>query len=150
MTAAARQTRRAALAAVALGLAAAACGARLPGGVQQQAVRAVLDPESAVVSTTAPGESGSAVAPVGPGGGSVPSTGPIPSNPAAAGSPPAGRGAGQSKSAASASPTTTSAADCSGGTDVGLTASELTLGSVVTLSGPVSGLFQGAEQGGEA
>ncbi|HVW80843.1 MAG TPA: ABC transporter substrate-binding protein [Mycobacteriales bacterium] len=134
-------------AATALALASTACGARLPGDVRSQAERAALSqrvgavaaPQAAEPTAAAPNpvtSGGTVLPPVGSGSG-VPS--------AAAPGPGSVRSA-----AASAAPTTGSGPDCSGGTDVGLTASTLALGEVVTLTGPVSGLFQGAEQGGEA
>jgi hypothetical protein len=45
---------------------------------------------------------------------------------------------------------TSRGATCAGGSDVGLNASTLSLGEVASLSGPVSGLFDGAVHGGEA
>jgi ABC-type branched-subunit amino acid transport system substrate-binding protein len=52
---------------------------------------------------------------------------------------------------AAAAPTTSAPAGGNGGaTDVGVTASTITLGTVATLSGPVPGLFQGAVTGVQA
>lgn len=131
--------------AASLALVAAACGARLPVGVQAQASRAALEgdrvasqpsfgaaasPLPAPMGTTAGAPSGShssGRAAPGPAASGGPSTGPTSSTVSTAGAP-----------------------TCSGGTDVGLTATTLSLGEVASLSGPVSGLFDGAVHGGEA
>lgn len=86
---------------------AAACGARLPAPVRQQAANSLLSP-----AATAPASAGATPTPT---GGSTP--------------------------AASASTCPT------GGTDVGLTSTTLLLGTIADRTGPVSGLFAGAQQG---
>jgi ABC-type branched-subunit amino acid transport system substrate-binding protein len=76
-------------------------------------------------------------------GSRLPSSTPTPatSTPAAASSAP-GTG-GQTTSAATATP-----ANCpTGGTDVGLTSNSVALGTVADRTGPVNGLFAGAQQG---
>jgi ABC-type branched-subunit amino acid transport system substrate-binding protein len=116
----------------------------LPGAVRTQAERAVLTQRNAAApQSLQPGEvptiaATTAALPV-PGAPVVPVPSSEGTGPARVGGP-----------TASAVPTTSAAPDCSGGTDVGLTASSLTLGEVATLSGPISGLFEGAVQGGEA
>jgi hypothetical protein len=131
------------VAAVLLGLSGAACGARLPETVQAQASRAALA-----------GHQTADQQPV-PGGGETPlpdssesaGGGPGPVVPIATASAP---GTGPGKSARPTSSASAPAAStCSGGTDVGLTATRLTIGMIATLSGPVSGLFDGAVHGGE-
>ncbi|HWC35308.1 MAG TPA: ABC transporter substrate-binding protein [Mycobacteriales bacterium] len=122
----------------------AACGARLPGAVQAQASREAFAVGPAAAgpglsgATPAPGGNPTAVASqpgtvVSSGGASAPAVGP----------------ARSSRASASAAPSTSSGPTCSGGTDTGLTASTMTIGLVASLSGPVSGLFDGAVHGGE-
>jgi ABC-type branched-subunit amino acid transport system substrate-binding protein len=130
----------------ALGLVAAACGARLPNDVQQQAARAVLNPARGVdAQATEPGTDLSSPIPTSPA--DVPSgAGSQPVVPSTGATAPVTVGGHSSKPGA----TTSAAPSCSGGTDVGLTSTTLTLGEIATLSGPISGLFEGAVQGGEA
>jgi hypothetical protein len=132
------------IAAALVGLGCAACGARLPGEVHQQAAAAALSPRhgGSVQQPAAGNGTPGAVAPT-----QLPTAGGGPTAPSGRGSAPAvdnGPTIGPSARSNEEAPT------CSGGTDVGLTSTTLTLGEVVTLSGPVSGLFQGAVQGGEA
>jgi hypothetical protein len=128
-----------------LALAGAACGARLPDDVQEQASRVALSGHRPAVQPS-PAVTGDSPVPVesqipddhGPGV-VAPSGGP--SRPAVGRSEP---------SRSSTQPPAPAGATCSGGTDVGLTDTTLTLGMVATLSGPVSGLFDGAVHGGQA
>jgi hypothetical protein len=133
-----------ALAAV-LALSGAACGARLPSAVQAEATRGALQGHGGGIQT-APASDGNAL--------------PVPAVSAggAQASPPAVSGTasspavvpGRSTQPTSSSAPTTGASTCSGGTDVGLTSTTLSLGEVASLSGPVSGLFDGAVHGGES
>jgi len=126
-----------------LALSGAACGARLPGEVQAQASRAALEGHPAAGQQPAPGDTGQPL----PVPDESADSGPVPVVPSGnAAAPNVGpRKSAQPSSSASAPAATT----CSGGTDVGLTSTTLTIGMVATLSGPVSGLFDGAVHGGE-
>jgi hypothetical protein len=125
-----------------LALAGAACGARLPDAVHTQATRAALDGHHAIAPLpSASADQNPLPAPAGSAGDQpLPSGAPSDSLP----------GPGKSRQANSTGAPTSAAATCSGGTDTGLTASELTIGMVASLSGPVSGLFDGAVHGGQA
>ncbi|MGN6475187.1 MAG: ABC transporter substrate-binding protein [Mycobacteriales bacterium] len=133
-------------AAVLLALGGAACGARLSTAVQTQASRAALQggrgsaqqPQASGGQNLLPVPSQSSVI-----GNSNPGA-PGPATSASSGVVPVPGRSNQSTAAP------TSASTCSGGTDVGLTATTLSLGEVASLSGPVSGLFDGAVHGGEA
>lgn len=132
------------VAAVALALVSAACGARLPSAVQTQAARAALQGDQATTQQPA-ANNGQSLLPVptqsaGSGSSGLPA-------PTAGASSAIAPGPGRS-SRSTVAPT--SASSCSGGSDTGLTATTLTLGEVASLSGPVSGLFDGAVHGGEA
>ncbi|HVT20477.1 MAG TPA: ABC transporter substrate-binding protein [Mycobacteriales bacterium] len=127
-------------AAMLLGLAGAACGARLPGPVQVQASQAALGDGYVVVAPTG---SASPTPGVTPSAGESP--GVVPSHGGSL--PPVAPGRSHHASA-SARPSP-GGSTCSGGSDVGLTATTMTLGMVASLSGPVSGLFDGAVHGGQ-
>lgn len=133
------------LAAVAL-LGTSACGSRLSPALRQQAADqalgrsgTTLSPGQAAAGNEAAGSTAGGSAVVGTTSGAVrgPATGTGPSGlPAGAGTgtigvpvPPEGNG---------------------GATDVGVTASTLTVGTIADLSGPVPGLFQGAVAGTQA
>ena len=138
-----RRSPTALLAVALLGLGATACGARLPAAVHSQAEHAVLTPRHG--GAPAPNEPGGVVTnPVATSPAGIPSSGPVTVLPSGGATAPSG--------STSPTPGQTSAAapNCAGGTDVGLTATTLTLGEIASLTGPVSGLFQGAVQGGEA
>ncbi|HVS69172.1 MAG TPA: ABC transporter substrate-binding protein [Mycobacteriales bacterium] len=125
-----------------LALASAACGARLPGDVQERASRLALQGHGAAVTQASPG--------VNPQPGVTASAGnPTGDVPSSGGSGPAVPVPGQSNQATSTAAPSSHATTCSGGTDTGLTATTLTIGMVASLSGPVSGLFDGAVHGGE-
>ncbi|HEX3706887.1 MAG TPA: ABC transporter substrate-binding protein [Mycobacteriales bacterium] len=143
---AARARRRGAAAAVLLCLVATACGARLPGDVQKAASNAVLQPRQGSAAQSA--GNGGGVNPVVTSPAGAPNSGSLPGVPSSASTAPADGGSGPTAQASASS--SAAASECSGGTDVGLTASTLTLGEIATLSGPVSGLFDGAVHGGEA
>ena len=141
------RTPRAAALLMIAGLVATACGARLPDKVQQQAQAAILNPAN--------GSSGTGSGVTGDDGtGSLPdtggsTTGPITGGPSSA--PTSGTGGGK-KGTHGGGPSTsdTSAAQnthCGTGTDVGLTSTDLNIGTISDVTGPVSGLFQGAQQG---
>ncbi len=126
-------------------VATAACGARLPAKVQQQAQSAVLNPGNGSSSTGGSGlpqsGGGSQALPGQPQ--SVPTSGTGPGTVATTGTGKVGKGSGPSTTQTSAAGTPT----CGNGTDVGLTSSTIDLGTIADVSGPVSGLFQGAEEG---
>ena len=139
-----RRSTTAVLAVTAFGLGATACGARLPGAVRTQAEHAVLTPRNGGAGV--PSEPGGVLTnPVATSSAGIPSSGPITVAPTGGSTAPTGKGP-----TSPTGPTTSAAPTCSGGSDVGLTSSTLTLGEVASLSGPVSGLFEGAVQGGEA
>jgi hypothetical protein len=128
--------------AITLALAAAACGARLPEGVHTEATRAALQ-----------GHQGIAPQPVGTGDQGVApaveeSAGnhPAPTTGATTARPEPGESAGPNRTAGP----TPAGSTCSGGSDTGLTATTMTLGMVASLSGPVSGLFDGAVHGAQS
>lgn len=138
------------------GLAIAACGARLPDKVSQQAQAAALNQGSSAggapiggTSTTGPGSG----AP-----GPVSSTGPNPGSTTGTTVNPVG-GSTSGPQGQSTNPTTgkttgsgTQTADCSSASisGTGVDASSITVGTISDVTGPVSGLFQGAQQGIEA
>lgn len=128
-----------------IGLAGAACGARLPSAVQTQATTAALQGHGGITSQQAPVGDQNPIP-----GGSQPAAIGQPGNvvPTGVASAPVGHQGGSSHATTTAAPTA-AGSTCSGGTDVGLTASTLSIGMVASLSGPVSGLFDGAVHGGE-
>ncbi|HVV76979.1 MAG TPA: ABC transporter substrate-binding protein [Mycobacteriales bacterium] len=135
--------RQLAVAAAGLALASAACGARLPGDVQQRASQAALEAHGGVPQPlSSAGDQSPGAAPLPSAQASRP--GAVPSAAASAPAP------GKSVAATSSARPTSGGPTCSGGSDVGLTATTLKIGEVASLSGPVSGLFDGAVHGGEA
>ncbi|HEX3707282.1 MAG TPA: ABC transporter substrate-binding protein [Mycobacteriales bacterium] len=140
------RTPRAAALVMIAGLVATACGARLPDGVQQQAQNAILNPVTgSTANNGSTGDNGSTG--VLPGGTdtSAPSTGNGPGTVPTSGTQP---GSTKGSSGPSTSQTTSAQGpSCGTGTDVGLTASTLALGTIADVTGPVSGLFQGAAEG---
>ena len=125
-----------------LALAGAACGARLPDRVQTQATRAAFQgQQGAAQPQSANGQSPLPV-PTESAGGNLPAPTSEPSN-----SVPV---PGKSNQATATSAPTGAGSTCSGGTDTGLTSTTLTLGMVASLSGPVSGLFDGAVHGSQS
>ena len=138
--------RRIAVVGALLGALGAACGARLPDDVHQRAAQAVLQPNHAGTLARA-GSSGEVssglLAPT-----DAPTQGVVPTGPTdGEGSPAPGATGPATRPTATE---TGSSASCSGGTDVGLTATTMTLGTIATLSGPISGLFDGAVHGVES
>jgi hypothetical protein len=133
--------RLAAVAAV-LALAGAACGARLPGEVHAQATRAALQGHHGVVpQPSAVDDQNVGPAPTDSAGNQpVPTSGPTGARP----------GPDQSDQESSSDAPTPAGSTCSGGSDTGLTPTTLTLGMVASLSGPVSGLFDGAVHGSQS
>ncbi|HWC33513.1 MAG TPA: ABC transporter substrate-binding protein [Mycobacteriales bacterium] len=141
------RTPRAAALVMTAGLVASACGARLPDDVQTKAQSAVLNPNTGTTGTTTDSGTGSTgsttnvnpTTPVTGGGGptSVPTSGTS--------------GSGKGSHGTTTTTTQTQAAGgpptCASGTDVGLTSSDLNIGTIADVTGPVSGLFQGAQQG---
>src|SRR3954451_14867648 len=126
------------------GMLAAACGARLPSSERRQAAAAILNAGSGSVGNNT-GVPGSSTDPTVPGGGPGPiANGPV-TGPGAGGNGPATSGqqgnqnGGQVGAQGSTCPTS--------GTDVGLTSNSVTVGTIASTTGPVSGLFEGAFQG---
>jgi ABC-type branched-subunit amino acid transport system substrate-binding protein len=156
------RSARLVVAVMALGLIGSACGARVPSEVRQRAANSVLAQQGSTATTTdgtgqgqtttIPGSSDSNPGGTSTDGGSGPSSSSGNGN-----SPGGSQGNNQNGSSnhdASSggnhphggSPGT----KCGTGTDIGLTASSITLGTVATLTGPVNGLFAGATQGAVA
>ncbi|HVT64396.1 MAG TPA: ABC transporter substrate-binding protein [Mycobacteriales bacterium] len=129
--------------AAAVALAGAACGARLPDTVQSKATQAALAGHHGVAPL--PSES-AGQNPLPAPTGSVGANQQLPNGQSTGNAP----GPGRSHQASSSGAPTSAASTCSGGTDVGLDATTLTIGMVASLSGPVSGLFDGAVHGGQA
>jgi hypothetical protein len=138
-----------------LGVVTAACGARLPGDVRQQAANSVL--RQGQLSNSG---GGPAAAPTtGPGGTTAPAPGgPSPQPGQSSGSPATTGPRGQQTTGSgpptqpSTVPTNNAGGPTCGtsGSDVGLTPTTMTVGTVASLTGPVAGLFQGAIQGMES
>jgi hypothetical protein len=129
------------------GVVATACGARLPAAVRQQAQQAILSPG------TGGGANGLGSTQGVPGSSTLPG-GPITSGPGTGSQGTTGNTGQTSTTTGTNGPTTTqtssttgNAPKCGTGTDVGLTPSDIQLGTIADLTGPVSGLFQGAEEG---
>jgi hypothetical protein len=134
-------------------LLAAACGARLPASVRQSAANAdlggntsSLTPGNGTSTSAANSGSGAPTVTITSGGskGSKGSsgTGAQPGTSAKPGSKP-GTGGGKKP----ANPTTSGETCPTGGTDVGETATTINLGTIADVTGPVPGLFTGAQQG---
>lgn len=125
-----------------LGLFGAACGARLNAAERQQAANAALNGGNGGL-----GQNGSGLGPDA-GTGTLPpgasaSTGPLGSG--------AGPNGGGTKGGTKPGSTTSNGNGCpSGGTDTGLTANSVSLGTIASTTGPVSGLFEGAIEGAQA
>jgi ABC-type branched-subunit amino acid transport system substrate-binding protein len=162
MTAARRPggVRLTVVAVITLGLVGTACGARVPEDVRQHAASAVLSTGGSVQgSSEQPGQSAQPGAAPGGSAGGGPSSNPgaaaagqAPGQPSGGGPGAGGGGSGHTGGPRPSSRPSggTTTPQCSGGTDVGLTPSAMTLGTVATLTGPVSGLFEGAVQGIES
>ena len=146
----------------------AACGARVPKDLRRRAADAQLQVGGGTTVVTAPAQAAAptaaAAAPVGPtaaaaapvGPAPVGTVGPVVTTGPSLGPTAAARSAARS-SAPSAAPSANSgpgapapAGGNGGATDVGVTATTITVGNVADLSGPVPGLFQGAPYGVEA
>jgi ABC-type branched-subunit amino acid transport system substrate-binding protein len=132
-----------------VGLIATACGARLPDDVQTKAQSAVLNPTTGTtgVGTTTGGTD--TTGGTGTPGGSTTTGG---TNTTGGSTTTGGTnttGGTTNTHGTKPGTTQTQAAGpaCGKGTDVGLTASDITIGTIADVTGPVSGLFQGAQQG---
>lgn len=140
-----------------LSLLTAACGARLSPALRQQAADAVLNGGGGgggIGSGSTVG-SGTGAGAAGIGGAALGSAGTSGGFATTAGGGATGGGAtggSSGKGSARTGGATTSAGNgCpTSGSDVGLTAKQIDLGTVASLTGPVSGLFQGAAQGMQA
>lgn len=122
-------------------LLASACGARVPSTLRTQAKNAALSGTGGGGVGPSSGPGGGAA---GPGGGSGPGvTGPggTGTNGVGAGSGPGGSGPNAPKPVAGGN---------GGATDVGVTATSITVGNVADLTGPVPGLFRTAPDGVDA
>src|SRR3954469_1416073 len=125
------------------GMLAAACGARLPSSERRQAAAAILNAGSG--TTANGGELPGGVATPGAAipGGPVTGGGPVVGGPGAANGGQTGTQTGGGTQGG-----TQSGSSCpTGGTDVGLTANSVKIGTIASTTGPVSGLFEGAFQG---
>jgi ABC-type branched-subunit amino acid transport system substrate-binding protein len=131
-------------------IATAACGARLPAKLQQQAQNQVLNPGSGSSATGGGGLPQSGGSQALPG---QPQTGPT-SGSGPGSVPTSGTSGNGGKTGTTTTTQQTSSAQgspkCGTGTDVGLTSSTIDLGTIADVSGPVSGLFQGAIEGMQA
>ncbi len=143
------RTPRAAALLMIAGLIATACGARLPDDVQSKAQNAVLNANSGTTTggtTTGGTTTGGTTA-----GGTT--TGTTTGGTTTGGTTAGGTTTGGTTTRGTkghgpkASQTQAAAPACGKGTDVGLTASDITIGTISDVTGPVSGLFQGAQQG---
>ncbi|HVT64932.1 MAG TPA: ABC transporter substrate-binding protein [Mycobacteriales bacterium] len=147
------RTPRAAVLVMMAGLIATACGARLPADVQTKAQSAVLNPNtgSSGVGTTTGGSTDTTGGVDTTGGGTTTTggTGTTGSGTTTGGTGTTGSGTTAGGHGTKPGTTQTQAAGpaCGKGTDVGLTASDVTIGTIADVTGPVSGLFQGAQQG---
>jgi ABC-type branched-subunit amino acid transport system substrate-binding protein len=145
-----------------LGVIGTACGARVPAEVRNNAASAVLQ-QGGGGPVTSDGTSPDGTTPVTTGQGPSSSTNPSGPTTATNGQPsttstnpnnPTTTHQGQSNphTGNSTGPKTSASGGCpsAGGTDVGLTSSSMVLGTVADRSGPVAGLFAGAQQGAVA
>lgn len=156
-------TRRVALALALTGLFATACGSRVSDGLRQRAADAALGvggaPGGGTAASgaggTAGGTAGAADSTGGPtatgqrgaGGGSAGSVAGRGGKGGGAGTVQAGRGGGGGRTGARSS---TPRGGNGGATDVGVTATTISVGTVADLSGPVPGIFSGAVTGAQA
>ncbi|HWA65428.1 MAG TPA: ABC transporter substrate-binding protein [Mycobacteriales bacterium] len=138
---------------MAAGLLASACGARLPAEVKSQAQAAVLSSGGTGATGTGTTDNGEGTTslPSTTGGGQT-TTGGAPSTTTGGQTTTGGSqtttGGGQTTTGGGQTTTTGSTTGkCGTGTDVGLTSSTIDLGTIADVTGPVSGLFQGAEEG---
>jgi ABC-type branched-subunit amino acid transport system substrate-binding protein len=139
---------------VVLGMALAACGARLDPQTRKQAADAVLSGGGGSGVTTGGTATGGGATTTGGGsttsGGGATTTSGGSTTSGGGGSTTSG-GGGSTTSGGGGSTTGGSASNCpKSGTDVGLTSSEVRLGTIASTTGPVAGLFQGALQGMQA
>jgi ABC-type branched-subunit amino acid transport system substrate-binding protein len=132
-----------------VGLVGTACGARLPADVRSAASNAVLSSGGSGTGTggiTSSGGSTTGGGTTSSGSGGTQGTQGTQGTKGTQGSQ--GTKGGQTSQGGS---TSKAAGGCpTGGTDVGLTSNSITLGTVADRTGPVSGLFAGAQQGAEA
>jgi len=150
---------RAVVLALICGLILAACGARLNPQTRQQAANALLNANGGSGASTGTG-TGTGSLPSVNGGGSTTSGGGGAttsgggSTTSGGGSTTGGGGGGSTTGGGGGNTTgggASSGSSCpTSGTDVGLTSNSVTLGTVASTTGPVSGLFQGALQGMQA
>jgi hypothetical protein len=135
-----------------------ACGARVPGAVRQQAASAAMQ-DGGTATGGAPVTGGGTSSPTGRSGlgstvqGGTDGTAAQPGTAGSQGSngtQPAPGGSGSNQQHPGGSSSGGGGRQCGAGTDVGLTSSTVTFGTVATLTGPVNGLFQGAVQGIES
>lgn len=132
------------------GLLASACGARLPSDVKSQAQAAVLSQgggTSTNTGTTGTGTTGTGTTGTGTTGTGTTGTGTTGSGTTGTGTTGSGTTGTGNSGGPTTGPTTGTPATCGTGTDVGLTSSTINLGNIADLTGPVSGLFQGAQEG---
>jgi ABC-type branched-subunit amino acid transport system substrate-binding protein len=146
------RTPRAIAAIMLLGLIGTACGARLPADVRSQAANAILNGGSGGgsggVSTGGGGSNGGGGTTANQGGGT--STGGSQGSQGTQGTK-GSKGTTTTTGGKTTSGGGSGPSSCpTGGSDVGLTSNSITLGTVADRTGPVNGLFAGAQQGIEA
>jgi ABC-type branched-subunit amino acid transport system substrate-binding protein len=140
---------------IVLGMAVAACGARLDPQTRKQAADAVLSggnggvPGTAADGATSSGGTATTGGSTTTGGGSTTTGGG--STTTGGGSTTTGGGSTTTGGGSTTTGGGSTASHCpTSGTDVGLTSNEVRLGTIASTTGPVSGLFQGALQGMQA
>jgi len=139
---------------VVLGMALAACGARLDPQTRKQAADAVLNGGSGGGLSTGTGTTGTGTTGTGTTGAGTTGAGTTGAGTTGTGTTGTATTGGGSTSTGGGSTSTgggSSASHCpTSGTDVGLTSNTIRLGTIASTTGPVAGLFQGALQGMQA
>ena len=137
---------------VVLGMALAACGARLDPQTRKQAADAVLNGGgvSTGTGTTATGTGTTGTGTTGTGTTGTGTTGTGTTGTGTTGTGTTGTGTTGNNGTGTTGTSSSSSKCPTSGTDVGLTSNSVRLGTIASTTGPVSGLFQGALQGMQA